>query len=95
MPLRDLVGVDLGIGLGLRPVHYQQVLRRRPRVDFFEILSENYMHTGGRPLAMLDAIAEHYPLVMHGVSMNIGSTDALDRAYLRELKALQRRCGAR
>ncbi|MFO1077383.1 MAG: DUF692 domain-containing protein [Planctomycetota bacterium] len=95
MSLRDLVGTDLGIGIGLRAPHYAHVLSRRPRIDWFEILSENYMHTGGRPLQVLDEVAARYPVVMHGVSMNIGSTDPLDRAYLRELRALQRRCRAR
>ncbi|MBL9076966.1 MAG: DUF692 domain-containing protein [Planctomycetes bacterium] len=97
MPQRtaDLVRTDLGIGLGLRPTHYAEILARRPAVDWFEILSENYMHTGGRPVHVLDEIAAHYPIVMHGVSLNIGGTDPLDRAYLRELKALQQRCKAR
>jgi len=93
--LTQLVATDLGIGLGLRATHYGEILDRRPHVDFFEILSENYMHTGGRPLRVLDEVAAHYPLVMHGVSMNIGSTDPLDRTYLRELLQLQRRCRAR
>lgn len=95
MRLRDLVTTDLGIGLGLRSVHYRHILDRRPRVEFFEILSENYMHTDGRPLRVLDQIAERYPVVMHGVSMNLGSVDPLDRAYFKELKALQARCRAR
>ncbi|MCA8948190.1 MAG: DUF692 domain-containing protein [Planctomycetes bacterium] len=93
--VRSLVADDLGIGLGLRTVHYGTILSRRPQVDFFEILSENYMHTGGRPLHVLDEIAAHYPIVMHGVSMNIGTTDPLDRDYLRELRALQQRCRSR
>jgi uncharacterized protein (UPF0276 family) len=95
MNLNDLVANDLGIGLGLRTVHYAYVLENRPQVDWFEILSENYMHTGGRPLHILDEVAAHYPIVMHGVSMNIGSTDALDRDYLRQLRALAQRCRAR
>jgi uncharacterized protein len=82
------------IGLGLRPTHYGDILAGAPSVDFFEVLSENYMHTGGRPLQMLDRIAARHPLVMHGVAMNIAGTDPLDRAYLRELRQLQRRCGA-
>ncbi len=93
--LAQLARTDLGIGVGLRNVHYATIRSRRPAVDWFEILSENYMHTGGRPLAVLDEIAASYPVVMHGVSMNIGSTDPLDRRYLRELKALQQRCRAR
>ena len=86
---------DLGIGLGLRTVHYAHILEERPPVAWFEILSENYMQTSGRPLDFLDAIAERYPVVMHGVSLSIGSTDPLDRDYLRELAALRDRCGAR
>ena len=93
--LAELVGNDLGIGLGLRTVHYGHILAKRPAVDWFEILSENYMNTGGRPLHVLDEVAAHYPVVMHGVSMNIGTTDPLDRTYLKELKALQQRCKAR
>ena len=93
--LRELVATDLGIGVGLRAPHYPTILGKRPAVDWLEILSENYMHTGGRPLHVLDQVAAHYPVVMHGVSMNIGSTDPLDRAYLKELKALQQRCRAR
>ncbi|MCU0863699.1 MAG: DUF692 domain-containing protein [Planctomycetes bacterium] len=86
-----------GLGLGLRPVHYQDLLATSPAapvVDFLEVLSENYLHTGGRPLRMLDRIAERFPLVLHGVAMNVAGTDPIDRSYLRELLALQRRCGA-
>ncbi len=86
---------DLGVGLGLRTVHYAHILRERPPVDWFEVLSENYMQTAGRPLHFLDAIAEHYPVVLHGVSLSIGSTDPLDRAYLTELRALRDRTRAR
>jgi len=79
----------LGFGLGLRAEHYQQILERKPRnIDWFEILSENYMIDGGKPLYFLDAIRQHYPMVMHGVSMSLGSTDELDYDYLRQLKAL-------
>jgi uncharacterized protein (UPF0276 family) len=95
MKLRDLVSKDLGTGLGLRTVHSAHILERQPKVDFFEILSENYMDTGGRPLHVLDQVAARYPVVMHGVSMNIGSVDPLDRQYLKNLKALQQRCKAR
>jgi uncharacterized protein len=94
-PADRLLAKDLGIGLGLRSLHYDEILRTWPQVDFFEVLSENHMHTGGRPLRVLDEVAERYPVVMHGVSLNIGGTDPLDRDYLRELAALQRRCGAR
>lgn len=86
---------DLGVGLGLRTVHYTHIVEAQPEVDWFEILSENYMQTAGRPLEWLDAIAARYPVVMHGVSLSIGSTDPLDRAYLTELRALRDRTKAR
>ena len=86
---------DLGVGLGLRTVHYAHVVEAQPEVDWFEILSENYMQTVGRPLEWLDAIADRYPVAMHGVSLSIGSTDPLDRAYLTELRALRDRTRAR
>lgn len=78
----------LGYGLGLRTDHYQSVLDERPAVDWFEILTENYMVGGGKPLQVLDRIRADYPMVMHGVSLSVGGSDALDRDYLRELKAL-------
>ncbi|MGH8699861.1 MAG: DUF692 domain-containing protein, partial [Burkholderiales bacterium] len=77
-----------GFGLGLRPRHYEAILKSRPRVDWFEALSENYMIPGGRPLHYLDRIRERYPVVLHGVSLSIGGADPLDRGYLKELKAL-------
>ncbi len=95
MQVHDLIRHDLGIGIGLRTVHFPHVLSQWPELDWFEILSENFMHTGGRPLHVLDRIAERYPIVMHGVSLNIGSVDPVDMDYLRELRVLQRRCGAR
>ena len=58
----------LGFGLGLRPQHYAEILNSSPEVDWFEVLSENYMVEGGQPLHMLDRICERYPVVMHGVS---------------------------
>ena len=82
---------QLGFGLGLRPRHYEAILKSRPRVDWFEALSENYMIPGGRPLHYLMRIRERYPVVLHGVSLSVGSTDPLDRAYLGELKALAAR----
>ena len=81
----------LGFGLGLRPDYYQQILETRPAVDWFEILSENYLVAGGRPLAYLEQIRHDYPIVMHGVSMSIGSCDALDMNYLKQLKQLKER----
>ena len=85
---------DLGIGLGLRTVHYSHILEHLPRVEWFEIISENYMQTAGKPLLFLDRIAERYPMVMHGVSLSIGSTDPLNYEYLCELKALRDRISA-
>ncbi len=83
------------MGIGLRTVHYAHILETKPEVDFFEILSENYLDTGGRPLWVLDQVAERYPVVMHGVSMSIGSTAPLDFVYLTKLKALADRTRAR
>lgn len=82
---------SLGFGLGLRSAHYEAVLRDRPEVDWFEIISENYMVPGGRPLDYLERIRAHYPMVMHGVSLSIGGCDPLDGDYLGQLKALARR----
>jgi len=79
---------DLGLGLGLRSNHFNHILRERPEVDWFEIISENFMDSGGKPRHVLDQVAEHYPIVMHGVSMSIGSTDPLDFSYLKSLKKL-------
>jgi uncharacterized protein (UPF0276 family) len=85
----------LGIGLGLRTVHYEAIVETRPAVDWFEIISDNYLRTAGRPLDFLEAIAADYPIVMHGVSLSVGSTDPLDPEYLRDLRALRDRVGAR
>lgn len=81
----------LGFGLGLRTVHYDEILSKKPKVDFFEILTENYMIPGGSPLDYLDKIRAHYPMVMHGVSLSIGSTDPLNQDYLKALKELVHR----
>ena len=78
----------LGFGLGLRTDHYVDVLEQRPDVDWFEVISENYMVAGGKPRHYLRAIREHYPIVMHGVSLSIGSTDPLNIEYLKKLKVL-------
>jgi hypothetical protein len=86
---------DLGIGIGLRTVHFGEILSGRPALDWFEVLSENFMDTGGRPLFVLDRVVERYPVALHGVSLSVGSTDALDRGYLQKLKALAKRTHAR
>jgi uncharacterized protein len=78
----------LGFGLGLRKEHYETVLTERPPVDWFEVITENYLVPGGKPLYHLHRVREHYPVVMHGVSLSIGGTDPLDRHYLRQVKAL-------
>jgi uncharacterized protein len=82
---------EYGIGIGLRIPHYQHILENKPPVDWFEIISENYMVDGGRPLAILDRIRERYRVVQHGVSMYFGSVEPLNRDHLRKLKALVRR----
>lgn len=79
---------NLGMGLGLRSVHYPYILEHNPDVDWFEIISENYMDSEGRPRYVLEQIAERYPIVMHGVSLSIGSTDPLNFEYLEKLKRL-------
>ena len=87
MPI-DRGHYQLGLGVGLRNVHFDHILRELPAVDWFEAISENFMDSGGRPRAVLRQIAEHYPLVLHGVSLSIGSTDPVNRDYVRRLKAL-------
>ncbi|MGH8265189.1 MAG: MNIO family bufferin maturase [Steroidobacterales bacterium] len=85
---------DLGLGVGLRTAHFRHIVDKWPRMDWFEILSENFVDTEGRPLYYLDQIAERYPIVMHGVSLSIGSTDPIDFEFLRKLKALAERVRA-
>ncbi|MBP6226166.1 MAG: DUF692 domain-containing protein, partial [Rhizobacter sp.] len=80
-----------GFGLGLRTPHYSDFLESPQRVDWLEILSDNYLVPGGKPLVMLDAIRADYPVVMHGVALSIGAADGPDRAYLAALAALARR----
>jgi uncharacterized protein len=81
----------LGFGLGLRIPHYEAILAERPRVDWFEVLSENYFVPGGKPLHFLDRVRRDYPVVMHGVSMSIGAHGPLNFKYLADLKALAER----
>ncbi len=84
----------LGFGLGLRTDHYQDIIDQKPAVDWFEIITENYLVPGGKPLYYLDQIKENYPIVMHGVSMSLGSTDPLDKNYLQQVKDLANRVNA-
>lgn len=88
---QSLLQAPLGFGLGLRIPHYETILQTCPAVDWFEVLSENYMVPGGKPLYYLDRIRALYPIVMHGVSLSIGSSDPLNRDYLKQLKALAQR----
>jgi uncharacterized protein len=87
----SLLRPSLGFGLGLRVAHYEAILGARPRVDWFEVLTENYLVPGGKPLDYLTRIRERYPVAMHGVSLSIGSTAPLDRLYLAKVKALAAR----
>jgi uncharacterized protein len=82
---------QLGFGVGLRRCHYARILDENPRVDWFEVISENFMVAGGRPLQVLESVRSRYPIVMHGVSLSIGSTDPLNRTYLKQLAAAARR----
>jgi uncharacterized protein len=79
---------DLGIGVGLRVPHYAYLRQQRPAVDFFEVISENFMVDGGRPLVNLEHILDRYPVIAHGVSLNIGGPTPPDARYLRRLRAL-------
>lgn len=78
----------LGFGIGLRTPHFSHILEHNPPVDFFEIISENFMDSHGRPRHVLRQVAERYPIVMHGVSLSIGSADPLNWNYLQKLKLL-------
>ncbi len=82
---------DLGIGLGLRVPHYRHILEKKPVCDWFEIISENFMVDGGRPLEVLDSILEQYRVVQHGVAMYFGNADPLNRDHLKKLKRLVKR----
>ena len=92
MPANRFNGfTDYGIGIGLRVPHYAHILEKKPVVDWFEIISENFMVDGGRPLEVLDQILEQYRVVQHGVAIYFGSADRLNRAHLKKLKRLVRR----
>ena len=89
-------GLDLsmklsGFGLGLRTAHYEAMLDEPHDVDWLEVITENYLVPGGKPLHYLERVRERFPLVMHGVSLSIGSTDPLDLNYLAEVRALAAR----
>lgn len=86
---------NLGFGVGLRHQHFRHVLDNWPRVDWFEVISENFIDSRGWPRHVLERVAERYPVVLHGVSMSIGSADPLDFEYLARLKRLAQEIGAR
>src|SRR5258708_1028085 len=92
MPANRFNGfTEYGIGIGLRAPHYNHILTRKPVCDWFEIISENFMIDGGRPLHILDQILEQYKVVQHGVSMYFGSAEKPNREHLRCLKELVKR----
>ena len=92
MPANRFNGfTDYGTGIGLRVPHYQHIFEHKPVVDWFEIISENFMIDAGRPLAMLDQLLERYKVVQHGVSIYFGSADPLNRDHLKKLKTLVKR----
>jgi uncharacterized protein len=82
---------DYGVGIGLRIPHYHHIFEKKPVVDWFEIISENFMIDGGRPLHVLDQILDRYRVVQHGVSMYFGSAEPLNHEHLRRLKTLVKR----
>jgi uncharacterized protein (UPF0276 family) len=81
---------NLGRGLGLRREHYHRVVAEKPAIGWFEVISENFMVPGGNPRRVLEAVRRDYPVVLHGVSLSIGSVDPVNRRYLDELDALAR-----
>src|SRR5579872_3063713 len=82
---------QLGVGIGFRPVHYPEIASSWPPVDWFEIISEIYMRASSEELKQLDSLIERYPVVLHGVTLAVGSADPLDFDYLKQLKALARK----
>ena len=81
----------LGFGIGLRAEHYDAIAGDRPPADWFEAITENYVETGGRPLAILESIRRDHPVALHGVALSVGSADGLDHEYLRRLRQLVER----
>ena len=86
---------DFGLGVGLRGVHAREILRTRPPLGFLELLTENHLDADPRRCELTDELAAAYPVFLHGVSLNLGSVDPLDRAYLRRVAALAQRTRAR
>lgn len=82
---------NLGIGISLKAAHYDEILAQQPSIDWFEIISENFINASSRAMSYLDWILERYPVVMHGVSLSIGGADPLDFNFLKQLKALARK----
>lgn len=82
---------DDSVGVGWRVPHYRYVIEQHPPVDYFEIISENFMRPGGKPLYYLERLLDHYPVVAHGVSLNLGGPQQPERGYLEALKHLVRR----
>jgi uncharacterized protein (UPF0276 family) len=78
----------LGYGIGLRPEHYVQIVTELPTLDWLEVITENFLQPGGNPRRVLRAIRERYPVVLHGVSLAVGSVDPLDAGYLEQVNAL-------
>ena len=91
MPQNNKMIPNLGIGIGLRIPHYQDIFANHPKIDWFEIISENFMVDGGKPTENLEQILDRYPVVQHGVSLAIGSPDPLDWNYLKKLKDLTKK----
>jgi hypothetical protein len=90
-PARSAVRPPLGHGVGLRTAHFPAFLAGHPPVDWVEVVSENFMAPGGRPLAVLEHVRRDLPVVLHGVSLAIGSVDPLPERYLAALARLVRR----
>lgn len=93
MPFPDehAAGLPVRAGLGLKPEHYAAIIEGQPDIGFFEVHAENYMGAGGPPHRYLEAIAENYPISLHGVALSIGAARPLDKAHLARLKALVER----
>lgn len=89
--MRNYCIPNLGIGIGLRVPHYEYIFEHKPPIDWFEIISENFMVEGGKPLENLERILENYPVVLHGVTLSIGGAAELDWNYLKKLKDLARK----